>query len=111
MVAVTAILLLALLFVVCQRARVKRSRRHLRPHQLIIDHTNGKELVPLNSRHGHHNHAHHHHGHAHHHHDAAAAAFKRGSKMSNLEVSQVSRFRFHGNRSSKVRSLSVESIG
>ena len=69
--AATAILLLATLFVCCQRLRVKRRRS--RPRNLIVDHTNGKELVPLNSRcHG------------------DVAEFKRTSKMSNLEVSQVS---------------------
>jgi len=71
--AVTVILLLVLIFVVCQRMRVKRRRGggH-RPHSLNID-SNGKELVPLNSTRPH----------------GDLPDFKRNSKMSNLEVSQV----------------------
>ena len=79
-VAITGILLLAMLFIICQRMRVKRRRN--RPHNLIIDHTNGKELIPLNS-HGRNG-------------DLAGDTYnKRSSKMSNLEVSQVNSFLFH----------------
>ena len=70
--AVTVILLLVLLFIVCQRMRVKRRRNGHRPHSLNID-SNGKELVPLNSTRPH----------------GDLPDFKRSSKMSNLEVSQV----------------------
>lgn len=70
--AVTVILLLVLLFIVCQRMRVKRRRGGHRPHSLNID-SNGKELVPLNSTRPH----------------GDLPDFKRSSKMSNLEVSQV----------------------
>lgn len=71
--AITVVLLLVLIFIVLQRMRVKRRRGggH-RPHSLNID-SNGKELVPLNSTRSH----------------GDLPDFKRSSKMSNLEVSQV----------------------
>ena len=68
-VAVTVILLLAFLFVIFQRLRL--SRRRNRPLSLNID-SNGKELVPLNSTR-----------------NGDLPDFKRSSKMSNLEMTQV----------------------
>ena len=68
-VAATVILLLAFLFIIFQRLRL--SRRRNRPLSLNID-SNGKELVPLNSTR-----------------NGDLPDFKRSSKMSNLEMTQV----------------------
>lgn len=65
-IAFTALLLLILVFVICQRVRTKQ-RRNSRSH--CID-SNGKELVPLNSTRP----------------NGDLPDFKRGSKMSNLEI-------------------------
>jgi len=68
-VAATVILLLAFLFIIFQRLRLNRRRN--RPLSLNID-SNGKELVPLNSTR-----------------NGDLPDFKRSSKMSNLEMTQV----------------------
>ena len=81
-VAITALLLIILLVFVCRRMRAKRRHRRHRTGSLTNLDSNGKELVPLNSTRSHNGNSNGGSGGDHH-----MSEYKRGSKMSNLEVS------------------------
>ena len=78
-VGITVILLIILTIFICRRIKAKRRHRRHRPGSLTNLDSNGKELVPLNSTRN---------GHGHNGDHGHLPEYKRGSKMSNLEVSQ-----------------------